>query len=83
MRFLLFFSFVATITGSLLERFENWVNEYQIKFDDYKNYETVFDKWESNHRFIEEINSQNLTYKLGHNQFSGMNSDDFKKYLGI
>ena len=83
MRILLFFLCVATASGSLIERFEDWIHDFKIKFDDYKTYDGVFKKWIENHKFIEEINAKNLTYKLGHNQFSGMDSNDFSQYLGI
>jgi C1A family cysteine protease len=82
MRLLLFF-LCAAASGSLIERFENWVHEFKVKFDDYKTYDGVFKKWVENHKFIEDVNSKNLTYKLGHNQFSGMDSNDFSQYLGI
>ena len=83
MRILLFFLCIVFSNSSLIERFEKWVNEFKVKFDDYKTYDGVFKKWVANHKFIEEINSKNLTYKLGHNQFSGMDSSDFSQYLGI
>jgi len=83
MRTLLFFLCIAFSNSSLIERFENWVTEFKVKFDDYKTYDGVFKKWVANHKFIEDVNSKNLTYKLGHNQFSGMDSSDFSQYLGI
>jgi C1A family cysteine protease len=83
MRFVLFFLCIAYSNSSLIERFENWITDFKITFDDYKTYDGVFHKWTANHKFIEEVNSKNLTYKLGHNQFSGMDSSDFSQYLGI
>ena len=83
MRLLLFFLSAVAASGSLIDRFENWVHEFKVKFDDYKTYDGVFKKWVENHKFIEDVNSKNLTYKLGHNQFSGMDSNDFSQYLGI
>jgi len=35
-----------------------------------------------NHKYIEEVNARNLTYSLGHNQFSGMDTQEFNQYLG-
>ena len=84
MRFLLFFLFVAISNCSLIEKFEKWLTEFKIKVeDDYKSYDSVLQKWIDNHKYIEEINSRNLSYKLGHNQFSGMDSLDFRNYLGM
>jgi C1A family cysteine protease len=54
-----------------------------MKFDSHVVFERVFKNWVSNHKFIEEVNSRNLTYTLGHNQFSGMDSIEFREYLGI
>jgi C1A family cysteine protease len=42
---------------------------------------SIFNKWTINDRFISIMNSRNLTYKLGHNQFSGMDEYDFQKYI--
>jgi len=80
--FLLLF-FVSFAKASLVDRFENWVSEFKMKFESHVVFERVFKNWVSNHKFIEEINSKNLTYKLGHNQFSGMDSIEFRDYLGI
>jgi C1A family cysteine protease len=74
------FSFVRS---SLIDKFENWVSEFKIKFENRVIFDNMFRKWVSNHKFIEEINSKNLTYKLGHNQFSGMDSVEFSEYLGL
>jgi C1A family cysteine protease len=83
MRILLFFLYISFSNSSLINTFEKWVNEFKIKFDNYTSYEGVFKKWVDNHKFIEDTNAKNLTYKLGHNQFSGMDSAEFSKYLGI
>ena len=51
--------------------FENWINEFKIVVSN-KEKETMFGKWLENDKYIEEMNSRNLTYTLGHNQYSGM-----------
>ena len=68
---------------SIISRFENWVNEFKIAIETDEQYSSILEKWVSNNKFIEEINAKNLTFTLGHNQFSGMDSNDFSKYLGI
>jgi C1A family cysteine protease len=83
MRLLSFFLLVAVASGSLIDKFEDWIREFKIKFETYKHYDSMLEKWIENHKFIEEINSKNLTYKLGHNQFSGMDSTEFRSYLGV
>ena len=68
---------------SIISRFEKWVNEFKIAIETDEQYSSILEKWVSNNKFIEEINAKNLTFTLGHNQFSGMDSNDFSKYLGI
>lgn len=71
----------ATTTGEYGSLFENWVRRFNIRFEDDFHRGSVFSKWVSNHVYIQKINSLNLTYTLGHNQFSGMDSIDFSTYL--
>ena len=77
---LFFFSFAKS---SIIDLFENWVNDFRINVENHVVFERVLKNWISNHKFIEEINSKNFTYKLGHNQFSGMDSTEFREYLGL
>jgi C1A family cysteine protease len=42
----------------------------------------MYKNWAENDKHIENVNFQNLTYTLGHNQFSGMSGDEFREYLG-
>ena len=71
------------VNSSLITRFESWINEFEIAIETDEQYSSTLKKWVNNNRFIEDTNSRNLTYKLGHNQFSGMDSSDFSNYLGI
>ena len=61
-------------------RFDEWISEYNIFIENKEVYSTMLEKWISNDKFITE--HKNEFYTLGHNQFSGMDSDDFKSYLG-
>jgi C1A family cysteine protease len=81
--FFLFCSIVFISSASIIDRFEEWSNHFNIKFLDDNHYLELFKKWRENDVFINNINSQNLTYILDHNQFSGMNTDDFRKYLNL
>lgn len=78
-----FFSFLCLVQSSLIERFDDWSKRFAIKFRDDRHYENTFLTWVSNNKYIEEVNAKNLSYLLGHNQFSGMNSDEFQTYLGL
>jgi C1A family cysteine protease len=71
------------VNSSLIARFEEWINEFKIAIESDEQYSSTLKKWVNNNRFIEDTNSRNFTYKLGHNQFSGMDSSDFSNYLGI
>lgn len=75
---------ITTVNSQIIENlFERWVQKFKIIIESKEKYSEIFDKWLDNHKYIESINSKNLTYTLGHNQFSGMNSYDFRKYLGL
>lgn len=76
---LCFFAFAG---ASFIDKFEEWVHEFQVKFHDLEHQNRIYGKWLSNEKFISENNALNLTYTLGHNQFSGMDSNDFSEYLG-
>jgi len=69
------------VSSKFLERFENWVEKFKIRFESERNMYDVLEKWITNDRFIDAINGRNLTYTLGHNQFSGMDEYDFQKYI--
>jgi C1A family cysteine protease len=78
-KILLLFGFASS---SLIDRFRDWVDDYKIliKNDDHEM--IVFEKWAHNDKYIEDFNSKNYTFILGHNQFSGMDSNEFSAYLG-
>jgi C1A family cysteine protease len=72
----------STVKASFMNRFIDWVRDFNIEFRNDEHFDNIYQKWLSNDKFIEEINGKNLTYDLGHNQFSGMDDEDFRKYLG-
>ena len=83
------FAFIATLANSFSTNtneysslFQEWVKTFQMKFEDDYHRGTVFSKWIANHIHIQKTNSLNLSYSLGHNQFSGMDSEEFSNYLG-
>lgn len=82
-RLLLLTILSSVTTGQVLhDLFEKWAKDFKYAFNSHGEYLEIFEKWVSNHKFIEDFNSRNLTYTLGHNQFSGMDLADFRKYLG-
>ena len=93
-KFFKLFSFVATLAivansqifhpdSSVIERFKNWVETHRIIARDDYHLVHMFDNWLSNDKFIFETNTKNLTYTVGHNAFSGMNSDEFYEFMGF
>lgn len=77
---LLFFH--SVLGNDFIQRFENWFRDFDIHYTNDHKYLEMFDKWISNDKFINDINSQNLSYILAHNQFSGMDTNDFRNYIG-
>jgi C1A family cysteine protease len=45
--------------------------------------ENIFNNWLSNDKFIEDSNNKNLTFTLGHNLYSGLNSTEFNEFMGF
>ncbi len=84
---LLFGSFLCIISGiagsSLHSRFRNWVEEHDMKFINNAHEFRAFDNWVENDRHIETTNFKNMSYTLGHNQFSGMDESEFSLFLGL
>jgi len=89
MRFLLMASFMSALLFStsmfaqakLIDRFEQWVSDFKVKFDNDHHSFAVYQKWSANNQFIEESNAQNRSFTLGHNQFSGMDTAEFRTFL--
>lgn len=79
--FLLPISSVASVP--FLEKFENWVENFRIRFTDEHHFYNVLQKWIINNRYIDFVNSENRGYTLGLNQFAGMDEFDFSKYVMI
>jgi hypothetical protein len=62
-----------------LDRFMEWARDFRIHFYDETHSLSMYQKWLSNDQFIRDTNERNLTYSLGHNAFSGMDIDDFRR----
>ncbi len=74
---------VPALSKSVREKFQDWVDHFAMNFENTIHYESTLSKWAENDKYIEEMNNKNLTYTLGHNHFSGMDSVDFSKYIGL
>lgn len=74
---------VVCVSSTIIDKFNHWKDKFNIKFKNDDHFNLVLVKWIENDKFIQEHNFKNLTYTLGHNQFSGMDSDEFRDYLGF
>lgn len=84
-RFTLLSLFAVFHMTSSLEfggRFVQWLNDFRIEVRDGAHKDHLYANWVSNDKYIEEHNSKNKTYTLGHNHFSGMDSEEFSNFLG-
>jgi KDEL-tailed cysteine endopeptidase len=61
----------------------DWMDQHKIISNDESNLAHIFNNWISNDKYIEEHNSYNLSFVLGHNAYSGMNSEEFSQYMGF
>ena len=73
--------FAVPIQAILLDRFDNWVAQFNIRFQTKNKLYDTLRKWMTNDEYIDRINQANKSYKLGHNQFSGMDEFDFIQYI--
>ena len=65
------------------EKFEKWMKKYKKVYIDDEEKLKVYKIWKENEEYIEETNNKNISYKLGHNKFSGLSNEEFKTYLGL
>ena len=69
---------------SAFDDFSSWLKEYNnLPFYKQKTIESIKNDWLMNHEIINNHNFKNLTWELGHNQYSGLNSIEFSKLMGF
>lgn len=68
---------VSSSSVNLGRMFRSWMNEHNIQYETSEREGNAFDKWVDTHNYIDRVNSMNLTYQLGHNQFSAMSHDEY------
>jgi hypothetical protein len=83
LRFIIVLFFATFANGLLIDLFEDWLRRFSISIKNDLHFDQLFKNWRDNHAFILTTNAKNLSYELGHNQFSGMNQEEFKQYLGF
>ena len=84
MRSFYFFLFPAVVCSfSLKYRFDEWATTFEHRFIDNDHMQRTFETWVSNDKYIDVVNSKNLSFTLGHNYFSGMTTEEFKDHTGL
>lgn len=73
----------GNLRHSFSDKFERWVEEFRVTINDNEHKEHLFVNWVNNDKMIDVTNARNLTYSLGHNHFSGMDSNEFSEYMGF
>jgi cathepsin L len=63
--------------------FYNWMKDYNINFDNGNEFYNRLNIFIANDEYINDINSQNLPYKLAHNQFSHLTPCEFSSYNNL
>ena len=72
----------AAFSQSILDRFREWADVHKISIPDSDDsFLHMLESWRNNDRIIKETNAKNLSYTLGHNHFSGMNSIEFAELM--
>ena len=83
MKWLAVFVFFPVCLANI-ERFNLWLSEFKSKtIIETNQLMQMYKNWVDNDKFIEIHNLKNLSFSLGHNQFSGMDNDEYKKLLGF
>lgn len=73
--------FVLSTEHPSYGRFSHWLQQFEVRVETEGHMAHLFRNWVQNDKFIEYTNFQNLTYTLGHNQFSGMDEYEFAEFL--
>ncbi len=73
----------GNLRNGFSDKFEQWVKDFRINIHDNSHKEHLFINWLENDKIIEQTNARNLTYTLGHNHLSGMDSNEFSEYMGF
>jgi len=72
----------ASVSATVYDRFYQWAETHKIALPEGDHeFLHMLANWKNNDQIIEETNAKNLTYTLGHNAFSGMNSEEFAEHM--
>lgn len=63
------------------EKFYNWLKTFRVVIDSGEHYVRLLENFIANDNKIEFHNAKNVSYKLGHNQFSHMTVSEWRAYV--
>jgi hypothetical protein len=63
--------------------FTEWMATFDIQPTNNGELVSLFSNWVWNSEYIQEVNNKNLSYRLGHNRFSGMSPLEFRDRMGF
>jgi len=69
--------------GYYEEKFVNWMKEHNIEVGNGQLFTHFLENFINNDKIIEEHNNQNLSYTLGHNQFSHMDVNEWREAMRL
>ena len=84
-RLLILISVLCVSNASLLERFQQWSVDHNIELPSVEDgrFMHMLANWRDNDHLIAETNAKNLSYTLGHNQFSAFNREEFRALMNF
>jgi len=65
------------------EKFFNWLSEHKIQATSGEHFAKMIQNFANNDDIIANHNAQNLSYTLGHNQFSHLSLDEWREYVKL
>ena len=66
------------------EKFFDWLQEHKVEVKNGEDFIHMLQNFANNHDLIEAHNAQeNVTYTLGHNEFSHMSFEEFQQYMRL
>jgi hypothetical protein len=67
----------------MLDRYNKWLQKYERRYKGRYEREVRYGIYQSNVKYIDYINSQNLSFKLAENKYADMTNEEFQAiYLG-
>jgi len=65
------------------QRFNLYVDVFEKSFDGISHKANAFENFKANDELIEEHNGKNLSYTLGHNEYSDLSNEEFNTRMGF